>query len=208
MQRVQALLIATGVALAPAAFAQSNPTQNSNPPTTQSDPYQNSEPPLRQQGPDQNSNPPPTQQAPEPSSNPPQQVPDQSSNPQPTQQPSQQAPDQSSNPPPTQPETTRQPLRLGIMMMELNPELRMYFGAPDNKGVLVSHIDSNTPAAAAGIMVGDVILEVRGQPVTDAQNVRDALASAPKGQPIEIRVQRNKQPLTLHASLAPSAQRG
>src|SRR5579871_5943521 len=50
--------------------------------------------------------------------------------------------------------------RLGVMVMGLTPELRKHFGAPDDRGVLVAHVESGTPAATAGIEVGDVIVEV------------------------------------------------
>jgi S1-C subfamily serine protease len=50
--------------------------------------------------------------------------------------------------------------RLGVMVMSLTPELRKHFGAPDDRGVLVAHVEPDTPAAKAGVEVGDVIAPI------------------------------------------------
>ena len=45
--------------------------------------------------------------------------------------------------------------RLGVMVMSLTPELRKHLGAAEDRGVLVAHVEPGTPAASAGIAVGD-----------------------------------------------------
>src|SRR4051812_40693633 len=72
--------------------------------------------------------------------------------------------------------------RLGVMVMSLTPELRTHFGAAQDRGVLVAHVEPGTPAAAAGITVGDVIVEVRGKAIDGASDVLSALADVTKGQ--------------------------
>jgi membrane-associated protease RseP (regulator of RpoE activity) len=95
--------------------------------------------------------------------------------------------------------------RLGVMVMELTPELRTHFGAPDHSGVLVAHVEPGTPAAKAGVTVGDVLVDVRGHSIDDAGDVRAALASVGKGQPASLKLVRDKKPLTVQATLASDA---
>lgn len=92
--------------------------------------------------------------------------------------------------------------RLGVMVMSLTPELRKHFGAPEDRGVLVAHVESGTPAAAAGIEVGDVIVEVRGKKTDAAPDVLSALADVGKGDHAKIELVRDGKSRTLDATLA------
>src|SRR5262245_11742432 len=55
------------------------------------------------------------------------------------------------------------PGRLGAQIADMTEDLRKYFGAPADSGVLVTHVDADQPAAKAGLKVGDVIIEAAGQ---------------------------------------------
>jgi len=92
--------------------------------------------------------------------------------------------------------------RLGVTVMSLTPELRKHFGAAEDRGVLVAHVEPGTPAAEAGITVGDVIVEVRGKAVDSASDVRSALADASKGQSATIQLVHDGKPRSLQATLA------
>ena len=92
--------------------------------------------------------------------------------------------------------------RLGVMVMSLTPELRKHFGAPEDRGVLVAHVESGTPAATAGIEVGDVIVEVHGKKIDAAPDVLSALADVGKGQHTKIELVRDGKSHTLDATLA------
>jgi S1-C subfamily serine protease len=91
--------------------------------------------------------------------------------------------------------------RLGVMVMSLTPELRKHFGAAEDRGVLVAHVEPGTPADAAGIAVGDIIVEVRGKTIDSASDVRSALADASKGQSATIQLVRDGKPRSLQATL-------
>jgi serine protease Do len=47
-----------------------------------------------------------------------------------------------------------------------------------SRGVVVTDVDSNGPAAERGFKTGDVILDVAGKPVSNAADVRNALSAA------------------------------
>jgi S1-C subfamily serine protease len=92
--------------------------------------------------------------------------------------------------------------RLGVEVMELNDELRAFFGAPKGRGVLVARVEDDSPARAAGLEVGDVLQRVDGKDVGSAWDVTSALAGRKKGDKVEVDVVRAKRDLKLFATLA------
>ena len=98
--------------------------------------------------------------------------------------------------------------RLGVMVMSLTPELRKHFGVEADRGVLVARVEPGTPAALAGLTVGDIVVEVRGRAIADAGDVLSALAGAGKGADVAVKLVRDRQPLTVHATLTDHPPRG
>jgi membrane-associated protease RseP (regulator of RpoE activity) len=97
--------------------------------------------------------------------------------------------------------------RLGVMVIGITSELRKHFGAAADRGVLVGRVEPRSAAEAAGLAVGDVIVEVRGQSVDTAGDVISALATVKQDDSVSIGVVRDRKPLTLTAKLTtpPSA---
>ena len=91
--------------------------------------------------------------------------------------------------------------RLGVMVMSLTPELRSHFGAKRDRGVLVARVEPGSPAATAGIAVGDVLVEVRGTAVDSAGDVLEALAPVKQGDLVALAVIRAGRPVALSATL-------
>jgi S1-C subfamily serine protease len=77
-----------------------------------------------------------------------------------------------------------------VAVIDIGPELRQYFGAPADRGVLVAKVLPGTPAASAGIAVGDVVVDVAGRPVDDAGDVIMAMAAMKDGEQATIRLVR------------------
>jgi membrane-associated protease RseP (regulator of RpoE activity) len=92
--------------------------------------------------------------------------------------------------------------RLGIAIIGLTPELRAHFGAASDRGVLVAHVEPDSPAVKAGIEVGDVIASVGGHPAAEASDVLGALADIKKGQTVDVDVIRDLKPVALKATMA------
>lgn len=61
---------------------------------------------------------------------------------------------------------------LGVETTELTPELRRHFGAPEEVGVLIGRVEDGSPAAAAGLRVGDIVTRVGGDDVTSGGRLR------------------------------------
>lgn len=91
--------------------------------------------------------------------------------------------------------------RLGMTVMGLTSELRTHFGASSQSGMLVGAVTPDSPAAKAGVRVGDVIVKTKGQLVDDISDIRSAIATSKKGEVVEIEVIRDRKPLTLRATL-------
>jgi len=71
-------------------------------------------------------------------------------------------------------------------------------------GLPVQAVGDGTPAAKAGIKVGDVIKAINGKPVTsydDLEGATSLLAKTKPGQKVEIKVLRNGEEMTLSAKL-------
>ncbi len=73
--------------------------------------------------------------------------------------------------------------------------LRESVGLPERDGVLVRGVEDDSPAARAGIRDGDLIVEIAGQAVTEADQLQEILASSPM--PFEIKVVRGTDERTV-----------
>lgn len=91
--------------------------------------------------------------------------------------------------------------RLGAQVTDMTEELRAFFGAPRDAGILVSKVVADSPAAKAGVQVGDVLVEVDGKPIGRAWDVLSATAGKNKGDRVDVVVVRNKRRVKLAATL-------
>lgn len=68
---------------------------------------------------------------------------------------------------------------LGVELLSITPELRAHYGAPESSGVLLGRIAEDSPAKAAGLAVGDILVTLNGRPLqgfADAVRVMSRLA--------------------------------
>jgi S1-C subfamily serine protease len=63
-------------------------------------------------------------------------------------------------------------------------------GESDASGVLVVHVQSGSPAAAAGVLLGDVVLGFDGHPVESAEDLLDLLTGERIGTQVPLRISR------------------
>ena len=75
---------------------------------------------------------------------------------------------------------------LGVQVLGLTPELRAHFGAPEDAGVLVARVEEGSPAAAAGIQVGDVLTAVDGKPIAGPQSLALAIREKKAGNSVNV----------------------
>jgi serine protease Do len=63
----------------------------------------------------------------------------------------------------------------GLEVQDLNPENIRRFSIKEQKGVVVVNIEPNSPADEAGIMPGEVVLEVNRQPIKNTADYNKAI---------------------------------
>jgi len=80
---------------------------------------------------------------------------------------------------------------LGVNIQPLTPELADSFGAGAKHGALVSEVLADTPARAAGLRAGDVILSVNGQTVDGPKELSSAIARLEPGTAAKLVVLRD-----------------
>jgi serine protease Do len=91
--------------------------------------------------------------------------------------------------------------KLGIQYQEISGQLAQYFKLPEERGVLVSEVEQDGPAARAGLRAGDVILKFNGNPVTDSRTLRDQVRKAEAGSEATLTVSRDGRSLDLKVKL-------
>ena len=80
--------------------------------------------------------------------------------------------------------------KLGLALQELTPELAKQLGVQSAKGVVVTEVKPDSPAAQAGIAAGDVIREVNRMPVQGIQDVERGLTRGQDPAQVLLRVER------------------
>jgi membrane-associated protease RseP (regulator of RpoE activity) len=91
--------------------------------------------------------------------------------------------------------------RLGLQIQSMGADLRKYFGAPEDAGVLVASVEADSPAAKAGFQAGDVVVDVDGDVVDDPSDLTAKIFSKESGATVKIGVIREKHATTLTATL-------
>ncbi len=82
---------------------------------------------------------------------------------------------------------------IGVTIQKVTPELKNKLNLPDEKGVLVSDVDSRGPADESGIKRGDVIVSFDGKPIMESRELPYIVASTPVGKTVSIEVIRNRE---------------
>jgi serine protease Do len=77
---------------------------------------------------------------------------------------------------------------LGIYPQDVTPAIAKAFGEKDPRGVLVGDVSPNSPAQAAGLQRGDIILEVNGKPMTDSNQLRMTISMMQPGSEAQLKV--------------------
>jgi len=83
--------------------------------------------------------------------------------------------------------------QVGIYGQTVTPALAAGLGLPQNIGVVVSDVEPESPADAAGIAIGDMILAIDGHPVEDMRQLNLAIFRHSVNDLIHLEVLRGKQ---------------
>jgi serine protease Do len=89
---------------------------------------------------------------------------------------------------------------LGILPQDVTPSIAKAFNA-DVKGALVGDVTAASPAAKGGLQKGDIILEIDGQAVANANQLRLKIGMMTPGQTVKLNVLRNGKPQQVAVTL-------
>ena len=95
--------------------------------------------------------------------------------------------------------------RLGVAVQSINKELADSFGMKEAHGALVNGVESDSPAAKAGIATGDVILAVNDRAVDEPADLVRAIGDVRPGQSVKLKVWRKGVTRDITAKLAETA---
>lgn len=90
---------------------------------------------------------------------------------------------------------------LGVELVDLTPELREHFGAAREAGVMVGRVEPGSPAARAGLEVGDIVIRVGEEPVHDTWGFSAEVSSRDEGEVLAMAVVREGRERRIDATL-------
>ncbi|MFQ5948202.1 MAG: S1C family serine protease [Acidimicrobiia bacterium] len=93
-------------------------------------------------------------------------------------------------------------LGVGVAPVDVARRLRRAVGLPEADGLLIRMVEEGGPAERAGLTVGDLIVAVDGQPVTDVDSLYQVLDDARPGAELDVQLLRGVDPVTLTVELA------
>lgn len=90
---------------------------------------------------------------------------------------------------------------LGVRLLGVTPELQDFYGASGAAGVLVSAVEEESPAAAAGVRVGDLIVSVGDEETARPEQVVRAVGRLEPEEMVSLGLVRDRAPLTLQVTV-------
>jgi serine protease Do len=93
---------------------------------------------------------------------------------------------------------------IGVSIQSMTPELAKALKIKEPHGSLVSAVNSEGPAEAAGIRRGDVIVSFGGKDIKDASSLPPIVADTPPGKTVDVAVIRNGKEMHLKLTVGQS----
>ena len=90
---------------------------------------------------------------------------------------------------------------LGVHLIDLTAELRRHFGVDEDAGVLVGTVEDDSPAARAGLEVGDIVTSIDGHPASGRGVLARRIAAHGEGESVSLEIFRDGSYLSLQAEV-------
>jgi serine protease Do len=90
---------------------------------------------------------------------------------------------------------------LGVNIQDVSESLAKSFGRPDTNGALVSQVVPGSPSEKAGVKAGDIILDLNGQPVSGASQLKNIVGQTKPGAAAKLTIWRDKKTITLNVTI-------
>ena len=96
--------------------------------------------------------------------------------------------------------------RIGVQIQDLIPDLAEALGTSHERGAVVAQVIPGTPAEAAGIQIGDVIVEMNGEPVVGSSDLRNKVGLLRVGDAVRLTIERDGKPMTIELAVGESSE--
>jgi len=93
--------------------------------------------------------------------------------------------------------------RFGAEAQDLTPELAQALGLGNVEGVVVTQVESGSPAEKAGIKPKDVIVALNGKTVHSSADARTRMGLIAIGEEVDVKLLRNGNPMAVKLKIAP-----
>ena len=90
---------------------------------------------------------------------------------------------------------------LGAFLEDVDATVAKQFGFPGAQGVLVRSVTKNSPASAAGMQTGDIIIRWNGQEVRNSMILSRLVARTKVGNIVEVAIWRHEKAVTLKVNV-------
>jgi serine protease Do len=90
----------------------------------------------------------------------------------------------------------------GFDVQPVDARIAQYFGMKQQQGVIVSDVHASGPAEAAGLKVGDIILEVNGEKVNSDSDILAVMIELSPGDILKFKVYREHKTIDINLKLA------
>jgi putative serine protease PepD len=90
---------------------------------------------------------------------------------------------------------------LGIQVASVDPIVASQNNLPVDHGALIASVNPGGPAAKAGLKVGDIIVQINNQAVSDAPSLGEVLLNSNPGSVVQVHFYRGNQQMTANVTL-------
>ncbi|MDO9046703.1 MAG: DegQ family serine endoprotease [Methylobacter sp.] len=90
---------------------------------------------------------------------------------------------------------------LGVTTQDLTPELVKAFNLKNIQGAAISRVESNSPAAKAGLEPGDIIVSANGRPIKNSHDIRNIVGLMQIGDKVDLEYFRRGEKMQVTATI-------
>ena len=93
---------------------------------------------------------------------------------------------------------------IGVAIQDITPDLAQALNVKKAEGAAVVDVQKDSPAAAAGLQRGDVVVAVDGAPVRSATELRNRIGLTPVGKTVQLTVEHEGRSRNVDVTVAPA----